>query len=98
MAVPSTSVEDLVPLLADTARRPGHVGKVLSIDNIGRSGDHEVLESSAEAKLMKALAVPCLRQDIFHVSNRLSETLRNSHRLFRLACWLLRKVRLSCVS
>jgi hypothetical protein len=76
----------------------GAQGVALSIDNVGTHSDRELLPSSAAAQLMKAADVRKLLQDIFHVFNRLSETLRNSHKFYSKALWILRTVRACCLS
>lgn len=102
LLTPSVAVQYKIPLLEAIVSSPAHVaqmrgaqGVALSIDNVGtqHGGDRELLPSSAAAQLKKAANVRHLLQDIYHVFNRLSETLRNSHKLYSLALWKLRTVR-----
>ncbi len=67
-------------------------GISLSLDNVGTRGDREALESSAIVMYQNALEVEHVLQDIFHVFNRITETLRNSHKQYALALSKLRKV------
>ena len=100
----NVAVQHKIPLLEATVSCPAHVARLrgaqgiaLSIDNVGTQTDRELLESSAAAKMKKAANVRYLLQDVYHVFNRLSETLRNSHKLYSLALWKLRTVRARCL-
>lgn len=97
---PSVAVQHKLPLLEAMVSSPAHVarmhgaqGLALSIDNVGTHTDRELLPSSAAAQMKKAANVQYLLQDVYHVFNRVSETLRNSHKLYSLALWKLRTVR-----
>lgn len=95
-------VQHKIPLLEMVKTSPAHVermrgaqGVALSIDNVGTQSDRELLPSSAAAQMKKAANVQYLLQDVYHVFNRISETLRNSHKLYSLALWKLRTVRVA---
>lgn len=100
LLTPSVAVQHKLPLLEAVVSSPAHVaqmrgaqGLALSIDNVGSHTDREPLPSSAAAQMKKAANVRYLLQDVYHVFNRISETLRNSHKLYSLALWRLRMVR-----